>query len=181
MKKIPALQLTIFSAILVLAASCSSGRRVVYRTSPPPSDDRRVVVVRQDTPPPGHLPPGQAKKIYGGKSARAYAPGQQKKYRSYPLIIVRTPGIVIRTHSDGRHYFQNSDGIRYWRGNDDRFYLDDAYVGKSRYNDNDYKAWKSKGNKGNSAYSGSQGNDSDKGKGNGNGNSGKNGKGKKNG
>ena len=29
--------------------------------------------------PHGHLPPGQAKKIYGGKSAKRYAPGQQKK------------------------------------------------------------------------------------------------------
>lgn len=29
--------------------------------------------------PHGHLPPGQAKKVYGGKSAKRYAPGQQKK------------------------------------------------------------------------------------------------------
>jgi len=28
----------------------------------------------------GHLPPGQAKKISGSKSAKAYAPGQQKKF-----------------------------------------------------------------------------------------------------
>lgn len=29
----------------------------------------------------GHrrMPPGQAKKVYGGKSAKRYAPGQQKK------------------------------------------------------------------------------------------------------
>lgn len=27
----------------------------------------------------GHLPPGQAKKIYGDKSAKRHAPGQQKK------------------------------------------------------------------------------------------------------
>ncbi len=26
-----------------------------------------------------HMPPGQAKKITGSKSAKAYAPGQQKK------------------------------------------------------------------------------------------------------
>ena len=28
---------------------------------------------------PHGMPPGQAKKIYGGKSAKRYAPGQQKK------------------------------------------------------------------------------------------------------
>jgi len=27
----------------------------------------------------GKVPPGQAKKIFGGKSAKRYAPGQQKK------------------------------------------------------------------------------------------------------
>jgi hypothetical protein len=27
----------------------------------------------------GHVPPGQAKKITGSKSAKAYAPGQRKK------------------------------------------------------------------------------------------------------
>jgi hypothetical protein len=40
---------------------------------------RKVVIVKN--PPPAHrLPPGQAKKINGDKSARAYAPGQQKKH-----------------------------------------------------------------------------------------------------
>ncbi|HVI44555.1 MAG TPA: hypothetical protein VM802_06785 [Chitinophaga sp.] len=29
---------------------------------------------------PHGLPPGQAKKIYGTKSAKPFAPGQQKKY-----------------------------------------------------------------------------------------------------
>lgn len=28
----------------------------------------------------GHLPPGQAKKITGSKSAKPYAPGQHKKH-----------------------------------------------------------------------------------------------------
>jgi hypothetical protein len=39
---------------------------------------RKVVVVKK-SPATHRLPPGQAKKITGSKSARAYAPGQQKK------------------------------------------------------------------------------------------------------
>ena len=31
--------------------------------------------------PHGHLPPGKAKKVYGDKSAKRHAPGQQKKYK----------------------------------------------------------------------------------------------------
>jgi hypothetical protein len=38
---------------------------------------RRVYVTKTHNV--NHLPPGQAKKIYGGKSAKAYAPGQRKK------------------------------------------------------------------------------------------------------
>lgn len=30
-----------------------------------------------------HMPPGQAKKYYGTKSARSFAPGQQKKHYRY--------------------------------------------------------------------------------------------------
>ena len=38
----------------------------------------RTVVVTT-TKPSGHIPPGQAKKMTGSKSAKPYAPGQQKK------------------------------------------------------------------------------------------------------
>lgn len=31
-------------------------------------------------PAKGNLPPGQAKKVYGHQSAKAFAPGQQKKH-----------------------------------------------------------------------------------------------------
>lgn len=30
-----------------------------------------------------HLPPGQAKKVYGEKSAKRFAPGQQKKKKGH--------------------------------------------------------------------------------------------------
>jgi hypothetical protein len=40
---------------------------------------RRVVVIK-GSPATHRLPPGQAKKITGAKSAKAYAPGQQKKH-----------------------------------------------------------------------------------------------------
>ncbi|WP_290790691.1 hypothetical protein [Flavihumibacter sp. UBA7668] len=47
---------------------------------------RRVVVVHHPPQPRGkhhkahRLPPGQAKKVYGTKSARPHAPGQRKKH-----------------------------------------------------------------------------------------------------
>ena len=95
---------------------------------------------------PGKLPPGQAKKIYGTKSAKVFAPGQQKKHgKYYPLIIVRTPGIIILRHADGRYYYKNEDNYTYWQGSDERFYLDDQHLDKVDYDKNELESWKSKG------------------------------------
>jgi hypothetical protein len=103
-----------------------------------------VVVLPQ--PQPQSLPPGQAKKVYGSQSAKPFAPGQQKKQvvNLYPLIMVRTPAIVVYTFSDGRHYCRNSDGMIYWLGKDNRFYMDDSYISKVKYNDKEYNEWKEK-------------------------------------
>lgn len=93
------------------------------------------------------MPPGQAKKIYGDKSARRYAPGQQKKYRypnrHYPLIIIRTPDIVIYKYDDGRLYYRNPEGWTYWLAPDNRLYLDEKYIDKTTYPDEDYREWQS--------------------------------------
>ncbi|UPK72194.1 hypothetical protein [Chitinophaga filiformis] len=45
---------------------CCTISACTYRVAPPPGN-------------PHGLPPGQAKKLTGSKSARPYAPGQQKK------------------------------------------------------------------------------------------------------
>jgi len=130
----------IFSSVVVLASCHSSHKTVVIRPVP----NRTVVVVQQ--PQPQSMPPGQAKKVYGSQSAKPFAPGQQKKQvvNVYPLIIVRTPAIVIYTFSDGRHYYKNGEGMIYWLGKDDRFYLDDSYISKVKYDDKDYNEWKEK-------------------------------------
>ncbi len=96
---------------------------------------------------PTNLPPGQAKKIYGEKSAKVFAPGQRKKYgdKYYPLIIIRTPDIVILRHADGRYFHKNADNFIYWKGDDERYYLDEQYLDKVEYDKNEVDDWKGKG------------------------------------
>ena len=158
MKSNTFLQAAILIAIIAFAASCRTSRtdpdyptnrRYPYpeeRRNPYP-DDRRVVITND--PNPNNLPPGQAKKVYGGRSARPYAPGQRKKQYEYsrrvPLIIIRTPDIRIGRSNDGRYYHRNSDGYTYWQGYDNRYYLDDQYLGKVKYDDKEYKDRYSKG------------------------------------
>ena len=119
-----------------LFASCSSSK----------SSTKKYPAEKPSTANAGKLPPGQAKKIYGTKSAKVFAPGQQKKQgKYYPLIIVRTPGIIILRHTNGRYYYKNEDNYIYWQGSDDRFYLDDQYLDKVEYDKNELDSWKSKG------------------------------------
>jgi len=57
-------QLLLFFAITIFIVSCT----------------HRVYVVKRP------LPPGQAKKVTGQQSAKAYAPGQQKKKKTVVVV-----------------------------------------------------------------------------------------------
>lgn len=64
--------LFLISAFLILGTSCTIVRPGYH----PPS---RTVIIK--TNPNGKIPPGQMKKATGAKSAKQYAPGQQKKQK----------------------------------------------------------------------------------------------------
>lgn len=65
------LGISLFAALLFTLASCSR---------------RSTIVVSSGTAQRTNLPPGQAKKVYGG-SAKDYAPGQQKKKGGTTVIV----------------------------------------------------------------------------------------------
>ena len=138
--------------ILVIAVSCRSNRSTTgrqYPRSSPTETPTKSTTVYVDG---ANLPPGQAKKVYGSQSAKAYAPGQRKKYaKRYPLVIVYTPGIVIRQYNDGRYYYTNTAGYTYWKGYDGRYYLDEKHLKGMEYQPSEYDDWKFKGQKNNTA------------------------------
>lgn len=71
------------------------------------------------------LPPGQAKKQYGGKSARVYAPGQQKKNggAGYGMAtVISVPDRYASRSTSGQLYY-NYRGNTYWKQNDGYYYL----------------------------------------------------------
>jgi len=53
---------------------------------------------------PRHLPPGHAKKIYGGRSARPYAYGQQKNYENKRYDERREESRRIEQQKHDRNY-----------------------------------------------------------------------------
>lgn len=139
--------------ILVIAIGCRNSRsttgRQYPRTSPTETPTKTTTVIVDN----GNLPPGHAKKVYGSKSAKAYAPGQRKKaVTRYPLVIVYSPAIVIKRHSDGRYFYTNTAGYTYWKGNDGRYYIDEKHLKGMNYEVNEYDDWKMKGQKDNKAH-----------------------------
>jgi hypothetical protein len=146
MKTTKFLQALSLLLILVIAISCrssrySTGGQYPRNTSPQTETSTNTYSVQSNT---GNLPPGQAKKIYGDQSAKAYAPGQRKKC---PLVIVHTTNIVINRYSDGRYYYRNTAGYTYWKGDDGRYYLDEKHLKDVEYEEGDYDDLKFKGQK----------------------------------
>lgn len=137
--------------LIAFAASCGTS----HPTSRYP--DRRDYPDRYPDERTTHrLPPGHAKKVYGDRSARVYAPGQRKKYgsRTYPLIISRSRGMDIRRSGDGRYYYRNSDGLYYWLGYDNRLYLDERHLSQIDYDRYNYEDWKRRGGSNANRYGG---------------------------
>lgn len=69
--------------------------------------------------------------------ASPYPPRQ-----NFSLIIHSSPGMVVNRHPDGRYYYRNPQGYTYWRGNNNRYYLDRSYLNRGRYDRGQYNAWK---------------------------------------
>lgn len=75
--------------------------------------------------------------------------GSSREYRSYPpprtslsLIINGGPGYPVSRYSDGRYYYRSPQGYTYWRGPDNRFYLDRRYINRSYHANRQYNEWR---------------------------------------
>lgn len=130
-------QAVVLMLLIAFAASCGTTRDSDRRDYPNRYPDRERSTHR--------LPPGHAKKVYGHKSARSHAPGQRKKYGYRSLVIVRRPGMDIMRTRDGRYYYTSAEGLYYWRGYDDRLYLDERFLSQVEYDQRGYEDWKSRG------------------------------------
>jgi hypothetical protein len=77
--------------------------------------------------------------------------GSSRPYSSQPaphsttytsLIITPTPGFSMNHYPDGRYYHRSPQGFIYWKGYDNRFFLDKKYVSRVSYNKWQYNEWK---------------------------------------
>ena len=76
------------------------------------------------------------------------SPSRDYSYRRYPaprtsvsLIISGGPGFIISRYPDGRYYYRSPQGYMYWRGYDNRYYLDRQYYNRGYNNHYQYNEW----------------------------------------
>ena len=58
------------------------------------------------------------------------------------LIIGPSPNMIVTRHPSGRYYYRAPGGYTYWRGYDNRYYLDRQYMGRSYHNHRQYNDWR---------------------------------------
>lgn len=76
-------------------------------------------------------------------SSRPYSSSPAPNSRTYTsLIITPSPGFTMNHYPDGRYYHKSRQGFIYWKGNDNRFFLDKKYIGRVHYDQREYNEWK---------------------------------------
>jgi hypothetical protein len=76
--------------------------------------------------------------------ARAYPPART----NFSLIIGSSPGLVISRAPNGMYYYRDPRGYTYWRGYDNRYYIDRRYVTRSYHSHQQYNDWRRYNNNG---------------------------------
>gem|GEM_PF-583054 len=69
-------------------------------------------------------------------------PPPPRVHTNFSLILSPHPGLVISMHPSGRYYYRDPRGRIYWRGNDNRFYLDRRYIKRSYHRHRQYGDWR---------------------------------------
>jgi len=73
--------------------------------------------------------------------SREYSYYPQRSSASFSLIVNPGPGVYVSRYTDGRYYYRSPEGYTYWRGYDNRYYLDRSYLGRVHYDRNEYSEW----------------------------------------
>jgi hypothetical protein len=89
----------------------------------------------------------QPSRVWATKKKEPKTYNEPERYRRPeppppPLIITPSPGFVMKQNPGGRFYHRNQQGYLYWKGYDNRFYLDRSQLSRVSYNKWEYDEWK---------------------------------------
>ncbi|HEX4877125.1 MAG TPA: hypothetical protein VFV31_10670 [Chitinophagaceae bacterium] len=75
-------------------------------------------------------------------SRRSESPPPAPYYNRTALIISPSPGFTMNRFHDGRYFHRSPAGLLYWKGYDNRFFLDGSYLGRVSYSRWEYDEWR---------------------------------------
>ena len=119
MKQTFMLTLAAAATVAIVFSSCQPSR--VWATKKKNKDDREY----------------REREVY-----RQPAPQPARYNYSSALIITPTAGFVLKQSPGGRYYHRSPAGYLYWKGYDNRFYIDDSHLRDLRYSKWEYDEWK---------------------------------------
>ena len=114
MKRTFILTTVTITVLALVLTSCKSSR--VWETR-----DRTERTSRNNLPPPASPP---------------------RYNSSVALIIHPTPGFTMNRYHDGRYFHRSPGGLLYWKGYDNRFFLDGSYLSRISYSKWEYDEWR---------------------------------------
>lgn len=82
------------------------------------------------------------KKEQPARQQTVYRSAPKPVYAPAPLIISPHPGFTMARHANGQYFHRSPQGLTYWKGYDNRFYLDRNQIDRSRYSNFEYREWK---------------------------------------
>jgi hypothetical protein len=81
-------------------------------------------------------------KDYRSETRTPPPPPAPRYYNYAKLVITPSAGFVMNRYPDGRYYHRNAQGFLYWKGHDNRFFLDRSFLSRVKYDSWEYEQWK---------------------------------------
>ncbi len=69
-------------------------------------------------------------------------PPPATRYERVSLVVSPYPGFTMKQTNDGRYFHTSNRGLIYWKGYDNRFYLDSRDIRNVSYTRQDYEEWR---------------------------------------
>lgn len=69
-------------------------------------------------------------------------PAPAPRYDRVALVVSPYPGFTMKQTNDGRFYHTSTRGYIYWKGYDNRFYIDSRDIKNVSYTRQDYEEWR---------------------------------------
>lgn len=81
------------------------------------------------------------------KSESSYPARSSSSTSSLTPLIINSNKVQGKRSPDGRYYYRCQEGYIYWKGYDNKYYIDRVYANQVASDPNDYNSWEKNHNR----------------------------------